>query len=1057
MANWKIDSSTDKKWKPFISALYNSIFNENEKIHSLPDFDKVVDFGVIDEGNKVRKLQLLYKGIEYNLSIYFYNRHNGNCLAIHNDSTGRNLLQLVLDVYIEYIGDKIRIWHDGLITGIADINTEKFIQYIKNQQINLVKEENDGEFVELGILENQTLYSFTNKDFAQFISSLLLFSIYRNDIKKEYTQNETDTNPWLQIIKDYKSIVAGTQNEGEVYKWKLIAENSGRLNPSATNFAEQLRSAKFLNLVYHNGIAVLFHLLREFPLEIQECFKQLFDEKTPLQLRVSNFYEQTLAIYRRVESKLSHHQDERSIATYLTFQYPDKYTFYKNSFYKKLCDKLGIKPEKKLKKYPHYLALVKDFAADYIDIDPELIQIKRDFLTDDCYQDENNLILAQDILYQVLDISPLGKGRRYWRIGTSDEDSSYWDKMLNGNFVSIGWSRIGDLYAKEVTEKAEIINLLDKFKYDFKNNSSKSRKAGEIFNFYDTIKTGDIVLAQDGDTVLGVGEVIGDYEFNADLDFTHTRPVKWFASDMTDFLSSDGRRTTVFEITDTSTISRVKNIVNAENNISINNPVNMKENINTILYGPPGTGKTFNTINKSLEIIGVNIEGKVRKEIKAFYDEKMKEGQIVFSTFHQSMSYEDFIEGIKPMPPEPNQSLNYEIQAGIFKIACARAAYLCYKKYNQTKGGKKSNYSFEDLYNAFIESIKPLIAKNQFPIYKTITGKEVEIYEVNSQESIKARARGSVATHVAPLTQENLEKLYNKFSNLAEIENLDAIRETVQVSPRSTEFYAVFGGLKEFEKNYKPDNTIIEEDVNVDTTEDSEKVKKFTAGIYNEAIKQFGKDAEPIVLIIDEINRGNVSQIFGELITLIENDKRIGKPEALEVILPYSKAKFGVPPNLYLLGTMNTADRSVEALDTALRRRFSFIEMMPVYNTIEINIGGIKLSDLLFTINKRLAYLINEDHQIGHSYFISVDTEEKLRTVFKNNIIPLLKEYFYNDVSKIQLVLGDGFVTKDKSNKPNFAVSDQDIIDKDVYKLELINDDFNIIVALIKLKIEAIA
>jgi len=167
------------------------------------------------------------------------------------------------------------------------------------------------------------------------------------------------------------------------------------------------------------------------------------------------------------------------------------------------------------------------------------------------------------------------------------------------------------------------------------------------------------------------------------------------------------------------------------------------------------------------------------------------------------------------------------------------------------------------------------------------------------------------------------------------------------------------------------------------------------------------------VLIIDEINRGNIANIFGELITLIEENKRLGRPEMLKAILPYSKEEFGVPQNLYLIGTMNTADRSVEALDTALRRRFNFEEMAPKYDLdplkVEI-INGITLWFLLKTINERIEKLLDKDHMIGHSYFLAVHTLSDLQSVFQNCILPLLQEYFYGDFGKIGLVLGSGFV-----------------------------------------------
>src|SRR5690606_19509150 len=143
-----------------------------------------------------------------------------------------------------------------------------------------------------------------------------------------------------------------------------------------------------------------------------------------------------------------------------------------------------------------------------------------------------------------------------------------------------------------------------------------------------------------------------------------------------------------------------------------------------------------------------------------------------------------------------------------------------------------------------------------------------------------------------------------------------------------------------------------------------------------------------------------------------EEDKREGKPSVIEVDLPYSKKKFSVPPNLYIIGTMNTADRSVEALDTALRRRFSFIEMPPLYDLAQLASEwcGVSLSELLRTINKRLEKLLSKDHLIGHSYFLNVRSANDLKTAFQNKIIPLLQEYFYGDFGKIGLVLGGGFL-----------------------------------------------
>ena len=212
------------------------------------------------------------------------------------------------------------------------------------------------------------------------------------------------------------------------------------------------------------------------------------------------------------------------------------------------------------------------------------------------------------------------------------------------------------------------------------------------------------------------------------------------------------------------------------------------------------------------------------------------------------------------------------------------------------------------------------------------------------------------------------------------------------------------------------------------------------SGIFKDMCNKAKSDKENnYVLIIDEINRGNISKIFGELISLIEPSKREGEKEEMEVILPYSKESFTIPKNLYIIGTMNTADRSIALLDIALRRRFNFIEIMPEYNVLK-EVEDIKVDLLLSSINEKIEFLLDREHTIGHSYFLNIGTFEELVKVFKNSIIPLLQEYFYDDFEKIKTIFSNnGFIISknislNNQRKSIYKLNEEALKDKNNYK-----------------------
>jgi 5-methylcytosine-specific restriction protein B len=205
------------------------------------------------------------------------------------------------------------------------------------------------------------------------------------------------------------------------------------------------------------------------------------------------------------------------------------------------------------------------------------------------------------------------------------------------------------------------------------------------------------------------------------------------------------------------------------------------------------------------------------------------------------------------------------------------------------------------------------------------------------------------------------------------------------------------------------------------------------------AWKNHGESAPNYLLIIDEINRANIAKVFGELITLIEDDKRLGERNALELRLSYSGDKFGVPPNLYIVGTMNTADRSIALLDLALRRRFSFVEVTPDPSLLD-SIAGINLAELLKKLNEKIELLLDRDHRIGHSYFMKATNASELHFAWYRRVLPLLQEYFYNDSERLYALLGDSFMKRIEIGSLSSELSELVDTDSPRYEIKMMSE-----------------
>ncbi|MEG0936423.1 MAG: AAA family ATPase [Comamonas sp.] len=568
--------------------------------------------------------------------------------------------------------------------------------------------------------------------------------------------------------------------------------------------------------------------------------------------------------------------------------------------------------------------------------------------------------------------------------------------------------------------------------------------------------------------------------------------------------------------------------------------------LNQILFGPPGTGKTYATVRKALEILephwleDLHRQGlpakELREQMKQRFDALHAQGRVQFTTFHQSFSYEDFVEGIRAISDEETKQLSYQVVDGVFKSLCEVAAattvapvvaaidlgqrQVWKMSLGNTQGADAGIYD-ECLQGGYVllgyggdidfsgsKSRQDVLAKYKQAGVDVASGDyavtsvaafvvkmKVGDLIVVSDGNYKFRAIGEVTSdyeyagvhevhddgyaqrrQVRWLRQyspslpcsELLERAFSQVTlyalnapNLVR-EKLQHLLGAVSAADSAFPFYVgqtigtgykvlrISDDLIELSKprdadkvlhlprnpietliGYVRSGQLTVDDIRqkrvFDIVPDAP-LEKFLINGYENVLAAMAQLAvqpgsapasthtnDARVLVIDEINRGNVSRIFGELITLLESSKRAGAPEALSVTLPYSKTKFSVPSNVYIIGTMNTTDRSLAGLDVALRRRFDFEELMPdpsTLHTVVVQEGNVSVDveQLLTVMNERIEALLDREHQLGHAYFMPLreaSTREVLAQIFRNRVLPLLQEYFFDDWERIAWVLND--------------------------------------------------
>ena len=729
-------------------------------------------------------------------------------------------------------------------------------------------------------------------------------------------------------------------NEDEVYKWKAIEHFQQYWDIDTDDFYEMFKEAfrKRGNLVYQNPFSFLDALGKYFPEQLRNLFLIIYgsdDFYTKLK-RAKDFAENSIEELKKKLNKVNfnHQLDERTLSFLLTMQNPDENTFYKKEVYKKLCEYLDI-PTKKEEKYYHFIELLNHivtFLNNDISLSIEKTFIPKGF--------DFPLLLAQDIVYQ--NISKGDEATKLYWLYSPGEQASKWQEFYNEGIMAIGWDELGDL--ENYTDRKSILDaLID----NYRGGEDQRNNVSAIDDFCNKMNEGDIVIVKKGTkTLLGYGRVTSDYYFDEEREeFLHCRQVKWLKKGEWNLDFTLPRKTLTDVTTYNSDIKGIKyaqyllNIMNENTQTQENSLTTklLKYKHQIILQGPPGTGKTREAKRIARELLGLG-------------ENDSLEGceQFKLIQFHPSYSYEDFVRGIVAKNTDGN--ISYVTENKVLAEFAKRALeapfesikWEDFRDYLKEEKEKKENVFFDK--------------KEELKFVSIENGK---LKYLSKNENAGQPSWNETLGDVEFVPDWNFERAGIPIETFCQ-ENLD-------------------DNFVTFKKNQKKQNgywdTIID--------------------YFIDWAKNFRKK-KPYVLIIDEINRANLSAVLGELIYALEY-----RGEAVQSMYAIDDDNTLVlPANLYIIGTMNTADRSVGHIDYAIRRRFAFVDVLPkdLTNKLGDNFAQklYKGVSKLFEGNTLSPEFRKEEVQLGHSYFITEHTPINIRWEYE--IKPILLEYIKDGV-----------------------------------------------------------